>query len=525
MGARVGLRRLKATLGGIWKPRTLIVGFVLAAIIGGGAIIRFHFAAFLDPFEDGYQNWWISANLVSTGQYWDRHSMMTQGNWLPLYHFVSAGVLEFAGLHNMEALKATNIVISSLTSLLVFLIARREGPTVGLAASAFFSFSFIDIVVSGWATAESLATFMVLLGYAGLFTFQDLGDKRYWVAGAALTLAALTRYEVWLIVGLLMPFLFLQKDAHRRMRLLAVTPAIAVMGAYFIYALQWGFLPSIVVAQTSTDIRYQIEVGTQPSVGNLLSRWWTGYLLMLPVVLPVGAAYGVRHLRRDFGSWIVLSLWGFIVLYSALRFGNPSFRYVMISVPFLSIFSASGLQVLVRYVASHRRPRSSQNRIPAAFALAFVVVLGGGSLLPPTIQFWTDGFASSQPMVPLEEAGLFVQSLPHDPSRILLSESPIAAYFSGYQPSEILGSRWLPNNRSAALSFLKASAQYVVYMGVPYYRLRILFPELQNGTNTPDFRLLYDAGGLQIGTHAVYVYQVVYSMTATQSNQAGDHAP
>src|SRR2546422_160707 len=436
MGARVGLRRLKATLGGIWKPRTLIVGFVLAAIIGGGAIIRFHFAAFLDPFEDGYQNWWISANLVSTGQYWDRHSMMTQGNWLPLYHFVGAGVLELAGQRSMAALKATNIVISSLTSLLVFLIARREGPTVGLAASAFFSFSFIDIVVSGWATAESLATFMVLLGYAGLFTFQDLGDKRYWVAGAALTLAALTRYEVWLIVGLLMPFLFLQKDAHRRMRLLAVTPAIAVMGAYFIYALQWGFLPSIVVAQTSTDIRYQIEVGTQPSVGNLLSRWWTGYLLMLPVV-----------------------------------------------------------------------------------------VLGGGSLLPPTIQFWTDGFASSQPMVPLEEAGLFVQSLPHDPSRILLSESPIAAYFSGYQPSEILGSRWLPNNRSAALSFLKASAQYVVYMGVPYYRLRILFPELQNGTNTPDFRLLYDAGGLQIGTHAVYVYQVVYSIPATRANQAGNHAP
>ncbi len=510
MEERPALRRLKASLGRIGDPKTLMLGLVLAGIIGGGAIIRFHFAAFLDPFEDGYQNWWISANLVSTGQYWDRHSMMTQGNWLPLYHFVSAGVLEFAGLQNMEALKATNIVLSSLTALLIFLIARREGPIVSLAASAFFLFSFIDIVVSGWATAESLATFLVLLGYGGLFSFQDLGHKRYWVAGAALTLATLTRYEVWLIVGLLVVFLALQKDSQRKMTLLAVTPAIAVMGAYFIYALQWGFLPAIVVAQTSTDIRYQIEVGTQPSVGNLLSRWWTGYLLMLPVVLPVGAAYGVRHLRREFGSWVVLSLWGFIIVYSALQYGNPSFRYVMISVPFLSIFTAKGLKVLVRYVAAHRRPLSSQNRIRSAFALAFVVVLAGGSLLPPTIQFWTDGFASSQPMVPLEEAGLFVQSLPHDPSRILVSESPIAAYFSGYQPNEILGSRWLPDNRSAALSYLKAKAQYVVYMGVPYYRLRILFPELQNGTNTPDFRLLYDAGGLQIGTHAVYVYQVLY---------------
>src|SRR2546430_3667091 len=295
MGERLALRWLKATLGRIWEPRTLVLGLVLAVIIGGGAIIRFHFAAFLDPFEDGYQNWWISANLVSTGQYWDRHSMMTQGNWLPLYHFVSAGVLEFAGLHNMEALKATNIIISSLTSLLVFLIARREGPTVSLAASAFFSFSFIDIVVSGWATAESLATFLVLLGYGGLFSFQELGDKRYWVAGAALTLATLTRYEVWLIVGLLVLCLLLRKDTHRTMRLLAVTPAIAVMGAYFVYALHWGFLPSIIVAQTSTDIRYQIEGGTQPSAGNPLRRWWAAYWRMVPVGPPVADAHVAGH--------------------------------------------------------------------------------------------------------------------------------------------------------------------------------------------------------------------------------------
>src|SRR5206468_11578407 len=73
------------------RSSDLIMGVSLLAIIGFSAIIRFHFSGFLDPFEDGYQNWWISANLASTGQYWDRHSMMTQGNWLPLYHFSGAG--------------------------------------------------------------------------------------------------------------------------------------------------------------------------------------------------------------------------------------------------------------------------------------------------------------------------------------------------------------------------------------------------------------------------------------------------
>src|SRR5256885_14168794 len=116
MGERLSLPRLRATLSRVRESRTLILGLVLSAIIGGGAIIRFHFAAFLDPFEDGYQNWRISANLVSTGQYWDRHSMMTQGNWLPLYHFFAAGVLKLAGLRSIHALKAAHGVLARLTA-------------------------------------------------------------------------------------------------------------------------------------------------------------------------------------------------------------------------------------------------------------------------------------------------------------------------------------------------------------------------------------------------------------------------
>src|SRR5437879_5151116 len=69
------------------NPRLVAEAAVLVGVVGVGIWIRFHFASFLDPFEDGYQNWWISSNLLQTGQYWDRHSMMTQGNWLPLYHF------------------------------------------------------------------------------------------------------------------------------------------------------------------------------------------------------------------------------------------------------------------------------------------------------------------------------------------------------------------------------------------------------------------------------------------------------
>ncbi|HKZ23000.1 MAG TPA: hypothetical protein VJ224_01165, partial [Thermoplasmata archaeon] len=100
----VSLRRLL-------EPPNVVAFAVFVAILVSGIAVRLHYSAFLDPFEDGYQHWWISANLVATGEYWDRHSMMTQGNWLPLYHFFGAGVLGVAGIHNIAALKLANIVL------------------------------------------------------------------------------------------------------------------------------------------------------------------------------------------------------------------------------------------------------------------------------------------------------------------------------------------------------------------------------------------------------------------------------
>lgn len=289
--SRVGiLRELLRVFNRKLKAKFFAEIILLTLILIVGLEVRLHYATFLDPFEDGYQNWWISANLVQTGQYWDRHSMMTQGNWLPLYHFFSAGVLELAGLRSMEGLKVANIVLSTATALTVYSICRKRGPLVALTATAFFSLNFIDIVVSGWATAESLTSLLVLLGYATLFQFNRPQTGRYWIAAVALALAVVTRYEAWMITSLLVAFLALSRieKEKRQLMIIATLPAIAAMLAYFAYSIQWGFLPSIVVNQTSTDIRYQLSAGTQPSPTDLLFRFWSGYLGFFPLVLLFG---------------------------------------------------------------------------------------------------------------------------------------------------------------------------------------------------------------------------------------------
>jgi hypothetical protein len=489
-------------------PRFLAEAAILLAIVVIGIGVRLHFASFLDPFEDGYQNWWISANLLQTGQYWDRHSMMTQGNWLPLYHFWGASVLAVAGWHSLEALKFANILLSSLTAALVYAVGRKTNVIVGITAAVFFSLNFIDTVVSGWSTAESLAAILVFLGYACLFRFDASNPKTRWIGIAALALAVLTRYESWLVVGLLALFASATKDrVSRRASLVAVLPALAVMVGYFVYALQWGFLPELLIRQTSTDVRYQLSVGTQPTAQLLLTRFWSGYVGILSGVFAVGGAYALIRFRHDVGSWIILALFGFVVAYTALQFGNPSYRYLMIGMTFLSLFAAEGLVSATRralYWIHSIEPRPSH----LAAALAVGVIILSSTLIVAPVTYWTMGFELRKNMEPLQRAGQFLAGVPLPEGRLLVTESSIAAYYSGYPADRMLGSRWLPDDRASALAFLQSQAAFIVYIGVPYYKLRVLFPELQNGTNTPNFELLFDAGALAIGTHAVFVYRV-----------------
>jgi 4-amino-4-deoxy-L-arabinose transferase-like glycosyltransferase len=490
------------------NPRLVAEFALLVGIVGIGMWVRIHFASFLDPFEDGYQNWWISSNLLQTGQYWDRHSMMTQGNWLPLYHYGGAAVLAIAGWHSLEALKFVNIMLSSVTAGLVYLVGRRTNAAVGLAAAAFFSLNFIDIVVSGWSTAESLAVLLVFLGYTCLFRFDPSRPRNQWIGAAGLTLAVLTRYEAWLVVGLIAIFVIAtQNRVSRRASLVCLVPALAAMVGYSLYALQWGFLPELLIRQTSTDLRYQLSVGTQPNALLLLSRFWAGYFGMLLGIFVVGGTYAMIRFRYDVGSWIILALFGFVIAYTLFQFGNPSFRYVMIGVPFLSLFAGEGLASGIRR-ARHRTSYAQLGRSRLTVALTMGIAVLSASLVVAPATYWTGGFELRKNMEPLQRAGQFLAGVPLPEGKLLITESPIAAYYSGYPADRMLGSRWLPDDRASALGFLQTRAAFIVYVGVPYYKLRALFPELQNGTSTPNFELVFDGGGLAIGTHAVFVYRI-----------------
>jgi len=110
----------------------------------------------------------------------------------------------------------------------------------------------------------------------------------------------------------------------------------------------------------------------------------------------------------------------------------------------------------------------------------------------------------------MQRAGTFLTSRSLPEGKLLLSESPIAAYYSGYPASRIIGSYSLSGNASVVEQFLLENVAYVVMVTVPYYRLRTLFPDQANGTNGNHLLLLYDATGPEyaLGAPRVLVFEV-----------------
>lgn len=489
----------------------LLAFLVLAAVAG---YLRWSRAAFLDPFEDPYQHWWISGYMIETGLYFDSFSAMTQGNWLPLYDFGISGLFPLFGTHNMAALKAVSLVFSLATMALVFLIGlRAHGLGAAWAAAAIFAFTPSAILGGSMALPEAATGLTLVAGYYLLFLGRGPTTWRYGLASASLLAAVALRYEAWFFIALLLAFFLSRKPTIPRGDiLLVVSPALLFATVWLLFTSRWGFLPDIVIAQTSVDVRYKASIGALPELSAILGDFWSGYVALSLVPVLLGTAYSIRFVRREFLAFSLLAFYGAEIVWTAFSFGNPSIRYLYVTLPGLAVlagmFVSSTAKRLRAFPERTARPRlrragSTAGLVVLALVVG-VVVLDGESIAFPNEP---PGFFMSG----RERAGLFLRDLVLPEDKLLLSESPIAAYLSGLPPARMIGSSLLPDDSRNATAFLVDHVAYFILVTVPWYKLRVLFPELADGVSTPVFRLMYDATGpeFEAGGHRVLVYEVV----------------
>jgi len=360
------------------------------------------------------------------------------------------------------------------------------------------------------ALPEPIAVLAVTASIYLLFFARRPAPRVRHIAAALLLLLAVTlRYEAWLVAALLPVYGWVERRAEFRRLVLVALPAWIFAIAWVLVLLPLGSLPAIVFGQTAREAGNQIALGNEPGTpwGRLWWFWFDNYGAGLLPLFLLGPAYMVVRQRREFGTWVSLLLFAGVTVMVGAGLGTGSYRYVAIAVPFVAVGAGRMTAALLRRAGralARAGPRAGP-AIVAVLAGALVVAsVANTAWITPRL----DGVG--QLNAPLERAGVWVSEQPWPAGKKLLSDSPIAAYYSNVDPRDVWSSWWLPANRTQALEVLRSEYAYVIFVNVSYYPLRTLFPELQRGATTPDFTLAHDPNGWeqQYGAKQVYVYEV-----------------
>jgi hypothetical protein len=480
----VALRRLGHRA--LTRIRTLAPVLGLLGLCG---LLLLLAAQMSEPFEDGYGHWLIAANLAQTGQLHDPLFGM-EDTWLPGYHVLGAAVLTIFGWHQIAALKALGALLGLATLACVYWIAPNVRQ--GRMAVVLLALNPVFLLTSGSAVVEPLMT--ALLAGAALAAIR----RRMRLAALLAALAAVTATKAWIWIGAVAVFVVIE-EIHARVTRRAARPmaaaAWAVPAVALLVFVQLGYGPaSHSIARGSVEVLSATARGSLPggAAERLLELARTYGLAALPLFALglVGLVSAVRRPESVGGVSALRFLHAPALVYLAAVFGlvaagayTGSHRYLYPALPSLALLAAAALD-------RAREPA----RLGAAAAGALLAV----AFLPAFASFGADN------------AGLVAAGRASAGPGLLITDSPVVAYYSGREPSHIAGSKVLPADRNDAIAWMTShKVRAVVLEGISYYPATALFPDLASGHATPPFRPLGEQAQYQVaGGKPVFAYRL-----------------
>jgi hypothetical protein len=162
---------------------------------------------------------------------------------------------------------------------------------------------------------------------------------------------------------------------------------------------------------------------------------------------------------------------------------SGSHRYLYLALPSLALLAAGAL-----------------DRQPAVTRLA--TAAAGGLLALAFIPVFASFAAGNNGLI---AAGRAVSGSPGT----LVTDSPVAAYYSGKPPDQITGSQTMPLDRASALSWLREhGVSELILENISYYRATEVFPDLAGGAASQPFEPLGNQAFYQApGGKEVHVYR------------------
>ena len=458
-----------------------------AGLLTAGGLLLLAAAQVPQPFEDGFGHWLIAANFAASGHLHDPLFGM-EDTWLPGYHVLAGALLKLFGLHQIGLLRLAGVAMGVVTLGLVYKLAPNARQ--GRLAAALLALNPVFAFTASATVAEPLVT--ALLSGAALAAVR----ARMRLAAMLAVLAGATSTKAWIFIGAVAVMavvelaspLLRRSAAPQRRRLGVAVFAIPVVA---VLALPIGLPPiSRSLGRGAQEVMSAIARGSV--AGDPLAR--------------------ASELVSTFGlAALPLFVLGVVGLVIAVRQPSALLRYV--HVPAIAYLAAIVVLVGVgAYTGSHRYlyPALPSLALLAAAALdrhsavARLVTVGAAALLAIAFLPVFIGFGA-------QDGGLIAagRSAGGSPG-MLITDSPVVAFYSGKQPAQISGSQVLPLDRDQAIAWIREhGVGEVIVENISYYRATTVFPELAAGEATPPFELLGDQRYYQSpGGKPVYAYRL-----------------
>jgi len=453
-------------------------------LLAGCALLLAAAARIPLAFEDSYHHWLIAARFAETGRISDPLFGM-EDTWLPGYHVVAGAILRFAGLWEIGSLRAFSAGCALLTLGLLFRLAGGGGT--GVLAVLFVALNPIFLLTATSAVAEPLLTLCLVAA-----TAAALADRRRLAALAALAACAVgTKAWLWLLLAACVQVLLVvgAKTPARSGRAVGwIVPAL-LLAVVIEAAIGAGGHSLSRAASEVTSAAARGSVGADPATRGLQFLGFFA-LASLPVVVLAPLGF-VRDLHDPAARRRLAILHAPALLYLAavaalvfLGIYTGSHRYLYPALPSLALLAATALRGV---------------RMPARVGALVGALLVSVAFLPVLQSFGAldDG---------LVRAGEVAARVPGG----LLTDSPVAAYWSGKRPSGIRGSRGLPANPDAAVDLLRSEGVgSLVLEDISYYGANAVFPGLAAGRGASPFAPIGNSADYSVaGGKAVSVYRL-----------------
>jgi hypothetical protein len=449
------------------------------------------------PFEDGFGHWLVAANLAATGHLHDPLFGM-EDTWLPGYQVLAAGILRVVGLQHIDALRLAGVAIGVVTLGVVYKLAPSARQ--GRLAVALLALNPVFLFTASAIVAEPLVT--ALITGAALAAMR----ARLRLAAVLAMLACATSTKAWLWVGAVALYALGEQLAlvtKRRARLTSplagksaapgrrrVGVAVSAIPVVALVFVPFGLPPiSHSLGRGAQEVTSTIPRGSLSGhpitrASELLSTFGLAALPLF-VLGAVGLAVATRQpaALRYLHVPALVYLAAILVLVSIGAY-TGSHRYLYPALPSLALLAAAALD---RHSAVPR-----------------IVAVGAAGLLAVAFLPVFTGFGAQNSG--LVAAGRAASGSPG----MLITDSPVVAYYSGKPPAQISGSQVLPLVRDQAIAWIRQhGVTEVVVENIGYYRATAVFPELAAGHATAPFELLGDQRYYEApGGKPVYAYRL-----------------